>query len=181
MLFGWGIPDLHRPAYVTLMVTDLLEPNRHQAISNHYADLLMIKWYHSGTDMIYRIMYVLPWIPIFSHGWGDSAKISGVTTLWMKIIASRVTKNIGINGNPYVIFISYTFLCPDRAHKPAKTIVDCSFHHFRQGQSFLTWHCDVTTVKSVTSREREVLALWRHIHRLFLHVQIGAKVIFTSE
>ena len=34
---------------------------------------------------------------------------------------------------------------------------------------------------SVTSREREALALWRHIHRLFLHAQIGAKAIFTSE
>ena len=33
----------------------------------------------------------------------------------------------------------------------------------------------------VTSREREALALWRHIRRLFLHVQIGAKAIFTSE
>ena len=30
--------------------------------------------------------------------------------------------------------------------------------------------CDVTT-----------LALWRHIRRLFLHAQIGAKAIFTSE
>ena len=34
---------------------------------------------------------------------------------------------------------------------------------------------------SVTSREREILALWRHICRLFLHAQIGAKAIFTSE
>ena len=34
---------------------------------------------------------------------------------------------------------------------------------------------------SVMSREREVLALWRHAHRLFLHTQIGAKAIFTSE
>ena len=32
----------------------------------------------------------------------------------------------------------------------------------------------------VTSREREALALWRHIRRLFLHVQIGAKAIFTN-
>ena len=31
------------------------------------------------------------------------------------------------------------------------------------------------------SREREALALWRHIRQLFLHVQIGAKAIFTSE
>ena len=34
---------------------------------------------------------------------------------------------------------------------------------------------------SVTSREREALVLWRHIRRLFLHAQIGAKAIFTSE
>ena len=34
---------------------------------------------------------------------------------------------------------------------------------------------------SVTSREREVQALWRHIRRLFLHAQIGTKAIFTSE
>ena len=33
---------------------------------------------------------------------------------------------------------------------------------------------------SVTSLERWVLALWRHIRRLFLHAQIGAK-ISTSE
>ena len=34
---------------------------------------------------------------------------------------------------------------------------------------------------SVTSREREALALLRHIRRLLLHPQIGAKAIFTSE
>ena len=34
---------------------------------------------------------------------------------------------------------------------------------------------------SVTSRERGLLALWCHIRRLFLHAQIGAKAILTSE
>ena len=34
---------------------------------------------------------------------------------------------------------------------------------------------------SVTSRERDILALWRHIRRLFLQAQIGTKAIFTSE
>ena len=34
---------------------------------------------------------------------------------------------------------------------------------------------------SVTSHERTVLALWRHIRQLLLHGQIGAKAIFTSE
>ena len=34
---------------------------------------------------------------------------------------------------------------------------------------------------SVMSREREILALWRDICRLFLQVQIGTKANFTSE
>ena len=34
---------------------------------------------------------------------------------------------------------------------------------------------------SVTSCEREILVLWRHICLLSLHVQTGAKAIFTSE
>ena len=34
---------------------------------------------------------------------------------------------------------------------------------------------------SLTSRECRTLAPWRHIHLLFLHAQIGAKAIFTSE
>ena len=33
----------------------------------------------------------------------------------------------------------------------------------------------------VTSRERGVLLLWRHMPALFLHAQIGAELIFTSE
>ena len=34
---------------------------------------------------------------------------------------------------------------------------------------------------SVKSCEREALALWRHIRRLFLQKQIGAKSVFTIE
>ena len=34
---------------------------------------------------------------------------------------------------------------------------------------------------SVTSREREVLASWRHISQLFLHAHIGTKAIFTND
>ena len=32
---------------------------------------------------------------------------------------------------------------------------------------------------SVTSRKRELLVLWCHVHRLFVRVPIGAKAIFT--
>ena len=69
---------------------------------------------------------------------------------------------------------------PGGVHKPIKTIIDWLFRHFRQGWYFLTWHCDVTTVQFVTSRERYILALWRHIRWLFLHAQVGEKAI-TSE
>ena len=34
---------------------------------------------------------------------------------------------------------------------------------------------------SVTSREGEVVALWRHVRRLFLHAQTGTNAIFTGE
>ena len=34
---------------------------------------------------------------------------------------------------------------------------------------------------SVTSCEREILVLWRHICLLSLHAQVGAKAIFTNE
>ena len=33
----------------------------------------------------------------------------------------------------------------------------------------------------VTLREDGLVALWRHIRRLFSHTQIGANAIFTSE
>ena len=33
----------------------------------------------------------------------------------------------------------------------------------------------------MTSREREIMALLRHIRPLFLHAQIGSKLIFTNE
>ena len=60
-----------------------------------------------------------------------------------------------------------------------KTIIDRSFRNCRQGRPFLTsWR---PPSWSVTSRERDILALWRHIRLLFLHVQTGAKTIFTSE
>ena len=50
---------------------------------------------------------------------------------------------------------------------PLKTGSGRLFHHCRQDRAFLTWYCDVTTVWSVTSHEGGVLALWRHIRRLF--------------
>ena len=42
-------------------------------------------------------------------------------------------------------------------------------------------HDQVARLLNHESRECRTLALWRHICRLFLHAQIGAKAIFTSE
>ena len=50
-----------------------------------------------------------------------------------------------------LFYFSQSILWPDRAHKAAKTIIDCSFRHFG------------------------------HIHRLFLRTQICRNAIFTSE
>ena len=55
-----------------------------------------------------------------------------------------------------------------------KTIIDRSFSQV----AFDLWRHHSW---SVTSRERDVLIVGRHIRRLFLYVQIGAQLIFTSE
>ena len=40
------------------MITDALEPNRHQAISNHHADYSVTKEYHSGPYIILCSAYI---------------------------------------------------------------------------------------------------------------------------
>ena len=78
-------------------------------------------------------------------------------------------------------FISYTLLCVLRTQfflKKQSSIADFAFVS-KDGLSDLAlWRHHSW---SVTSREREILALWRHIRRLFLYAQIGAKAIFTTE
>ena len=77
-------------------------------------------------------------------------------------------------------FISYTLFYAPGTHNSAK-------NHHRSLISQLsprTVFSDFALWRhqscSVTSRERGILALWRHIRRLFLHAQIGANAIFTS-
>ena len=134
--------------------------------------------------VIYRITYGLLWIQIFvTHE---------VIPQWFFMsdevmcenncqITSWMTKKSVFMVTHILFYFLHTILRPDGAQKPTKTIIICSFCHVRQGQTFLTWHCNVTTVKFVTSHECQVLALWCHIQRLFLQAQIGANVIFTSE
>ena len=78
-------------------------------------------------------------------------------------------------------FISYTLFYVLEHTLLLKTIIDRSFRNCRQGQAFSDFALWRHRSWPVTSREREILVLWRHIHWLFLHAQIGAKAIFTNE
>ena len=99
-----------------------------------------------------------------------------------KSLPNRLTsdKKVVIHGNECIIlfltsyFMSSTHKSPKNYHRvlispllPRAVFSDLVLwrHH--------NW--------SVTSREGEILVLWRHICRLLLHAQIGAKAIFTSE
>ena len=91
-----------------------------------------------------------------------------------KSLANHITSNpkMVIHGNECVILFLTRYL--SRTHNLR------SIAHFaivaKDGLFWLWRHQSW----SVTSRGREVRALWRHIRRLFLHPQIGPKAIFTS-
>ena len=104
-----------------------------------------------GGGNKYNMIYGLPWISTFYSG--DSAMIIVAESPheWQKTVS--ILTHI-------LFYFLHAILCPATVHTFAKTITDCSFRHFYQGPSFLTWNCDVTTVQSVKSRERDVLALW---------------------
>ena len=115
---------------------------------------------------------------------------SGVICQWFsRVTKSRVKiiiksphewpKNV-IHGNECIIlfltryFISWTHRSAANNHRSLISRL-----------SLRTVFSDLTLWRhhswSVTSPEREALAFWRHIRRLFLQAQIGADAIFTSE
>ena len=133
-----------------------------------------------------RIMHELPWITIL---WSRVRWFTDDFHEWRshewKSLANHLTRdqNIVIHGNEYIIlFLTRCFM--SWTHSSAK-------NDRRSFSSPLspTWPRKVFSALalwrhhrwSVTSGEREVLALWRYIRQLFLHAQIGAKAIFTSE
>ena len=115
----------------------------------------------------------------------DFLVTSGVICQWfsrVKIISKSPDKwpKIGIHSNKCIIlFLTRHFM--------SWTHHSTTNHHRSLISPLLlgTVFSDLTLWRhhswSVTSPEREVLALWQHIRRLFFHMQIGAKVIFTSE
>ena len=85
-----------------------------------------------------RIMHESTWMTTFCHEWGDSG------------IASRVTKISLFTVTNVLFYFLHAIFCPDRTI-PLKTIIDRWFRNCCKRRSFLTQHCDVTTVD-----------LWRH-------------------
>ena len=140
-----------------------------------------VKW--PWWKWIYRIMHELPWITIFGsrvrrfandfHEWRSHE--------W-KSLANRITSDpkIAIHGNEVLFYFLHAILCPG-THNSAKNHHRSLISQLSPRTAFSDFALWRHHSWSVTSREREILALWRHICRLFLHVQIGAKAIFTSE
>ena len=91
-------------------------------------------------DVIYRIMCGLTWIMNFCHSWGYTA--------------SRVTKK-SLFIHSFISYILFYVLNTQACQKHG------SFRHFRQGRSFLTYPCDVTTVD-----------LWYHANARYWHCDV---------
>ena len=104
-------------------------------------------------------------IPIGNQCFDDSEK-NGEILEQTSII--RCTKSQNLNVSHLVLQLS---LCPLHWSQ----VFLCPLH-WSQVLS-REWRCSW----SRADRWREVLVLWCHIHRLFLHVQIGAVLIFTRD
>ena len=76
-------------------------------------------------------------------------------------------------------FISYLLFDVPEHKIPLKQLSIADFAIVAKDSLF--WFSIVTSPQLICDCECRTLALWRHIRWLFLHVQIGAKVIFTSE
>ena len=127
----------------------------------------------------YRIIHELPWIT------------SEVICKWFARVTKSRVKIIGeshhewpkiaIHGNEcIVIFLTRYFISSEHTTPPKNNhrsfISPLSPRKIFSVLALWRHH-----IWSVTSREREVLALLRHIRRMFFHAQIDAKAIFISE
>ena len=135
-------------------------------ISDHQGNIKNNAWGTVNNDFWVTSEAICQW---FSRVTKSRVKIIGKSHHeWPKFV---------IHGNECIIlFLTRYFMSLEHTIL-RKNIINRSFRNCRQGRPFLTSHCDVTKV----DLWREILALWRHIRRLFLHAQIGAKAIFTSE
>ena len=106
----------------------------------------------------------------FCHEWGDLAMI---------FMSGEVKKNRYSQWRMYYLFPIRYFM--PWTHRSAKNYHQALISPLlpRAVFSDLALWCHYNW--SVTSCKREILVLWHHILRLSLHVQTGAKAIFTSE
>ena len=148
-------------------------------------------------------MHELPWITIFGsrvrrfandfHEWrrtvnNDFWVTSEAICQWFSLvtsenhwqIASLVTQKSLFTVTNVLFYFLHAILCPG-TNNSAKNHHRSLISQLSPRTAFSDFALWRHHSWSVTSREREILALWRHICRLFLHVQIGAKAIFTSE
>ena len=99
-----------------------------------------------------------------------------------KSLPNRLTsdKQIVIHGNEWIIlFLTRYFM--SWTHKYAKNYHRALISPLLPRAAFSDRALWRHHNWSVTSCEREILVLWRHICLLSLHAQVGAKAIFTSE
>ena len=91
-------------------------------------------------------------------------------------ITSWVTEKSLFTVTNVSFYFSHAILCPERII-PLK---QPSSIHFSIVAKDGLFSLSIVTSPQL-SHEREILALWRHIRRLFLHSQIDTKTIFASE
>ena len=117
------------------------------------------------------------------HEWGDlpiiftSDKVTS-ENCWQ--IASRVTQKSLFMVTNVLFYFLHAILCP-WTHNSVKNNHRLPILPLSLRMVFSDLALWRHYIWSVMSRERGLLALWRHFCRLFFHAQIGAKVIFTSE
>ena len=127
------------------------------------------------------------WVTVNNDFWVTSEAIcqwfSRVTKSRVKIIGKshhEWPKNCYSRQRMHY-FISYTLFYVHGTHNSAKNHHRSLILQLSPRTAFSDFALWRHQSWSVTSREREILALWRHIRRLFLHAQIDAKAVFTSE
>ena len=120
-------------------------------------------------------MHELPWITIF---WSRVRWFVNDFHEWRshewKSLANHITidQKVVIHGNELLFYFLHAILCPEHTIPLKQSSIAYFVIVAKDGLFWLT---------IVTSHDPEVLALCRHIPRLFMHAQIGTKAIFTSE
>ena len=120
---------------------------------------------------------ICQWFSRVTNFWVTREAICQWRSHQWKSLANRLTSDqkIVIHGNECIIlFLTRYFM--SWTHSYRSLISPLSIRTAFSDLVLWRYHS-----WSVTSHERTALALWRHIRRLLLHAQFGAKAIFTSE